>query len=119
MSAVKRRERDTIIQALRAGVVPKLGLQHIQVGRVGEIAELVKDMDRLADGGAAIRFVIGEYGSGKTFFLNLIRLVALEKGLVVMSADLAPDPGPRTVCRNGKESLHPNQTGWWRDGQYC
>ena len=91
MSAVKRRERDTIIQALRAGVVPKLGLQHIQVGRVGEIAELVKDMDRLADGGAAIRFVIGEYGSGKTFFLNLIRLVALEKGLVVMSADLAPD----------------------------
>ncbi|KCZ53157.1 ATP /GTP binding protein [Hyphomonas beringensis] len=91
MSTIKRRERDTIVQALRAGVVPKLGLQHIQVGRVREIEELVKDMERLADGGAAIRFIIGEYGSGKTFFLNLIRLVALEKGLVVMSADLAPD----------------------------
>ena len=88
---IKRRERDTIIQALRAGVVPRLGLQHIQVGRAREIAEMVRDVERIDDGGAAIRFVIGEYGSGKTFFLNLVRLVALEKGLVVLSADLAPD----------------------------
>lgn len=91
MSSLKPRERDAVVQALRAGVVPKLGLRHLQVGRAREIEELVKDMDRIADGGAAIRFVIGEYGSGKTFFLNLIRLVALEKGLVVMFADLAPD----------------------------
>lgn len=91
MSKIKPRERDTIVQALRAGVVPKLGLQHIQVGRAREIAELVKDIERISDGGSAIRFVIGEYGSGKTFFLNLIRTIALEKGLVVMSADLAPD----------------------------
>lgn len=91
MAEIKRRERDTIISALRAGVVPKLGLQHIQVGRGREIRELVRDIDRIADGGSTIRFIIGEYGSGKTFFLNLIRLVALEKGLIVMSADLAPD----------------------------
>ena len=88
---IKRRERDTIIQALRAGVVPRLGLQHIQVGRAREIEELVRDIERIREGGAAIRFVIGEYGSGKTFFLNLLRLVALEKGMVVVSADLAPD----------------------------
>lgn len=91
MAKIKRRERDTIIQALRAGVVPRLGLQHIQVGRAREIEELVRDMERLTEGGAAIRFIIGEYGSGKTFFINLIRLIALEKGLIVMSADLAPD----------------------------
>lgn len=91
MSRLKARERDMIVQALRAGVVPKLGLRHIQVGRGREIGELVRDIDRIADGGAAIRFIIGEYGSGKTFFMNLIRLVALEKGLVVMFADLAPD----------------------------
>lgn len=91
MAALKPRERDAIVQALRAGVVPKLGLRHIQVGRAREIEELVKDIDRIADGGAAIRFVIGEYGSGKTFFMNLIRLIALEKGMVVMFADLAPD----------------------------
>ena len=88
---IKRRERDTIIQALRAGVVPKLGLRHIQVGRAQEIGELIRDIERIGEGGAAIRFVIGEYGSGKTFFLNLIRLVALEKGMVVLSADMAPD----------------------------
>jgi len=91
MSKLKPRERDAIVQALRAGVVPKLGLRHLQVGRAHEIEELVKDIDRIADGGSAIRFIIGEYGSGKTFFMNLIRLVALEKGLVVMFADLAPD----------------------------
>ena len=88
---IKRKERDTIIQALRAGVVPRIGLQHVQVGRGRETQELVKDIGLISDGGAAIRFVIGEYGSGKTFFLNMIRLVALEKGMVVMSADLAPD----------------------------
>ena len=87
---IKRRERDTIVQALRAGVVPKLGLQHIQVGRVREIEELVRDIERIGEGGVAIRFVIGEYGSGKTFFLNLLRLIALEKGMVVLSADMAP-----------------------------
>ena len=88
---LKARERDTILQALRAGVVPRLGLQHIQVGRGREVDEMIKDVERVGDGGAALRFVIGEYGSGKTFFLNLVRLVALEKGLVVMSADLGPD----------------------------
>ena len=88
---IKRRERDTIIQALRAGVVPKLGLRHIQVGRAREIEELLRDIERIGEGGAAIRFIIGEYGSGKTFFLNLIRLIALEKGMVVLSADMAPD----------------------------
>ncbi|XBQ17386.1 MAG: ATP-binding protein [Oceanicaulis sp.] len=91
MSKLKPRERDAIVQALRAGVVPKLGLRHIQVGRAREIGELVKDIDRVADGGSAIRFIIGEYGSGKTFFMNLVRLIALEKGMVAMFADLAPD----------------------------
>jgi hypothetical protein len=91
MSKLKPRERDAIVQALRAGVVPKQGLRHIQVGRAREIEEMVRDVERIADGGAAIRFVIGEYGSGKTFFMNLTRLIALEKGLVVMFADLAPD----------------------------
>ncbi len=91
MARLRPRERDGIVQALRAGVVPKLGLEHIQVGRADEIGEMVKDIDRIADGGSTIRFVIGEYGSGKTFFMNLARLIALEKGLVTMFADLAPD----------------------------
>ena len=59
MVRLRARERDAIIQALRAGVVPKLGLEHVQVGRALEIEELVKDIERIADGGAAIRFVIG------------------------------------------------------------
>lgn len=88
---IRPRDRDTILQALAAGVVPRVGLRHIQVGRAREIAALVQDIDRVADGGAAIRFVIGEYGAGKTFFLNLVRLIALERKCVTIQADLAPD----------------------------
>ena len=88
---LKAIERDTIVQALSAGVVPRLGLQHIQVGRSLEIEELLKDLERIAAGGSAIRFIVGEYGSGKTFFLNLIRQIAVEKRMVVLSADISPD----------------------------
>ena len=88
---IKPRERDTIIQALSAGVVPRLGLPHIQVGRAGEIGALVRDIDRIADGGAAVRFVIGDYGAGKTFFAGVVRLIALEKRCVTMHADLSPN----------------------------
>ncbi len=90
-ATIRPRDRDTIVQALSAGVVPKSGLRHIQVGRAREIEAIVRDVDRVADGGAGIRFIIGEYGAGKTFFVNLLRLVAMEKRLVVVGGDLAPD----------------------------
>ena len=89
--SIKTREKDLIVQALAAGVVPRAGLRHIQVGRAGEVAALVRDIDRIHDGGPAIRFIIGEYGAGKTFFLNLVRLIALEKKCVTIHADLGPD----------------------------
>lgn len=88
---LRPRERDAIIQSLRAGVTPRTGLQHIQVGRVREVEALLKDIERISDGGSTIRFVIGEFGSGKSFFLQLIRTIALEKGLVTVHADLSPD----------------------------
>ncbi|MDY0289145.1 MAG: ATP-binding protein [Sphaerochaeta sp.] len=87
---IRKKDRDTIIQALRAGVVPKFGLHLIQVGRKLEVQALLSDIERISDGGSSIRFIIGEYGSGKTFFLNLIRTIAMEKGLVTASADLNP-----------------------------
>ncbi|TPN35253.1 ATP-binding protein [Mesorhizobium sp. B1-1-6] len=90
-TTIKARDRDVILQALAAGVVPKTGLRHVQVGRIAEVGALVRDIDRLSDGGAAIRFVIGEYGAGKTFFLNLVRLIALERKCVTIHADLGPD----------------------------
>ena len=88
---LRPRERDAIIQSLQAGVTPRTGLQHIQVGRVREVQSLLKDIERIADGGSAFRLIIGEFGSGKSFFLQLIRTIALEKGLVTVHADLSPD----------------------------
>jgi hypothetical protein len=55
------------------------------------VSALLRDIDRIADGGASVRFIIGEYGSGKTFFAQLIRLIALERKCVTVHADLAPD----------------------------
>lgn len=91
MSLIKPKDRDAVIQSLRAGVVPRLGQHLIQVGRAKEIEALIKDVNRIADAGSAFRVVIGEYGSGKTFFLNLVRGIAMEKKLVTMHADLTPD----------------------------
>ncbi len=88
---IPTKDRDAVIQALRAGVVPRLGIRFVQVGRAREVQETVRDMTRIAEGGSAVRFVIGEYGSGKTFFLTLARSVAAEKKLVVMNADLSPE----------------------------
>src|SRR3954451_15179393 len=88
---IRPKDRDAVIQSLRAGVVPRTGQHLVQVGRTKEIQTLVTDIDRIADGGSTFRLVIGEYGAGKTFFLNLIRSIAMEKKLVVASADLNPD----------------------------
>lgn len=89
--SIRPKDRDAVLQSLRAGVVPRLGLHLIQVGRAREVEAMLADIERLADGGSGIRFVIGEYGSGKTFFLNLLRSIALEKRLVTVHADLTPD----------------------------
>ncbi|MDE0805503.1 MAG: DUF2791 family P-loop domain-containing protein, partial [Acidimicrobiales bacterium] len=60
-TTIRPRERDAILQSLRAGVVPRVGQQHIQVGRANEVTALVDDIERIVDGGSAIRFAIGEY----------------------------------------------------------
>lgn len=90
-AAIRPKDRDAVIQSLRAGVVPRAGQHLIQVARGREIEALVSDIDRVADDGSSFRFVIGEYGAGKTFFLNLIRAIAMERKLVVVNADLNPD----------------------------
>ncbi len=90
-SAVKPRERDAILQSLRAGVVPRVGLRHLQVGRKDEVGAVLSDLGRIEGGGAAVRFVIGKYGAGKSFFLNLARIVALEKKFVVAQADITTE----------------------------
>ncbi|MCG9578922.1 ATP-binding protein [Vibrio tubiashii] len=88
---IRAKERDAIIQSLKSGVTPKVGIQHIQVGRVNELKALLQDIERISDGGSAFRLIIGEYGSGKTFFLSVVRAIALERKLVTVNADLSPD----------------------------
>jgi len=91
MTAIKAKDKDSVIQALRAGVVPRTGQHLIQVGRAKEIETLLRDIERIGEGGTSFKLIIGEYGAGKTFFLNLIRAIAMEKKLVTAHADLNPD----------------------------
>lgn len=88
---IRPKERDAIIQSLKAGVTPRVGIQHIQVGRVNEVKALHDNIQRIIGGGSAFRLIIGDYGSGKTFFLSVVRAIALEMKLVTVTADLSPD----------------------------
>ena len=88
MAEIKRRERDAIIQSLQAGLVPRQGLHLIQVGRKEEVQAVLNDLERLEEGGAAFRIVVGRFGCGKSFFLNLVRSLALQKRMVVAQADI-------------------------------
>lgn len=88
---VPRRIATVLINALKGGVVPRVGLPYITVGRGAEVAALLRDLEIVADGGASCRFVVGRYGSGKSFLLQTIRNHAMGKGFVVADADLSPE----------------------------
>lgn len=86
-----KRIASVIINALKGGVVPRIGLPYITVGREDEINALLHDVGIIADGGASFRFIVGKYGSGKSFLLQTIRNYAMDKNFVVADADLSPE----------------------------
>jgi hypothetical protein len=88
---VPKRIATVLINSLKGGVVPRVGLPYITVGREAEISALLRDLDIVAEGGASFRFVVGRYGSGKSFLLQTIRNHAMGKNFVVADADLSPE----------------------------
>lgn len=100
--SITKREAKTILTSLSAGVVPRTGLRHISVGRLSEVAALKSDLDHNREGGATVRFVIGRFGSGKSFLLQLMRTYALESKFVVADADFSPE---RRLFGSGDEAI--------------
>lgn len=88
---IPKRILNTLITSLAAGVVPRIGAPYIAIGREEEIGSLLDNLDDVADGGAACRFLIGRYGSGKSFLIQLVRGRALERGFICADADLSPE----------------------------
>lgn len=88
---IPKRIASVIINSLSGGVVPRIGLPYIAVGREAEISALLHDIDIISDGGASFRFIVGKYGSGKSFLLQTIRNYAMDKNFVVVDADLSPE----------------------------
>ena len=88
---VPKRIAQTVLNSLKGGVVPRIGLPYITVGRKNEISALLHDVDIIADGGASFRFIVGRYGSGKSFLLQTIRNYVMDRGFIVADADLSPE----------------------------
>ena len=88
---VPRRIAQTVLNSLKGGVVPRTGLPYVTVGRKHEIDALLHDVDIIAEGGASFRFIVGRYGSGKSFLLQTIRNYVMERDFVVADADLSPE----------------------------
>jgi len=88
---VPKRIAQTIINSLKGGVVPRIGLPYITVGRKNEIAALLHDVEFICEGGASFRFIVGRYGSGKSFLIQTIRNYVMDKGFIVADADLSPE----------------------------
>ena len=88
---IPKRIANTLMNSLKGGVVPRIGLPYITVGRDAEIDALLHDINIISDGGASFRFLVGKYGSGKSFLLQTIRNYAMDKGFVVCDADLSPE----------------------------
>ena len=88
---VPRRISQTVLNSLKGGVVPRIGLPYITVGRKTEIEALLHDVAIISEGGASFRFIVGRYGSGKSFLLQTIRNYAMDRGFIVADADLSPE----------------------------
>ena len=88
---VPKRIAQTVLNSLKGGVVPRIGLPYIAVGRKNEIAALLHDVDIIAEGGASFRFIVGRYGSGKSFLIQTIRNYVMDRGFIVADADLSPE----------------------------
>ena len=88
---IPKRILGTLMNSLSAGVVPRLGAPYVAIGRNDEISAILSDLERVADGGSGMRFIVGKYGSGKSFLLQLIRGYAVERGFVTLDCDLSPE----------------------------
>lgn len=97
---IKPKEATSIINSLIGGVVPKIGVQHITVGRSEEIASFVTALEDVKNGHSMAKFWIGDFGSGKSFMLHLLNTVALKQKFVVANADFTPDN--RLYSNDGK-----------------
>ncbi|EWM53863.1 ATP-binding protein [Ruminococcus flavefaciens] len=88
---IPKRIASAVVNSLKGGVVPRIGLPYITVGREAEINALLHDVDIIAEGGASFRFIVGKYGSGKSFMLQTIRSHVMDRNFVVVDADLSPE----------------------------
>lgn len=88
---IPKRITTALVNSLTAGVVPRIGLEQIAVGRKPEVEAILRDMDNIAEGGAAFKLITGRYGSGKSFLLQMIRNYAMDREFVVADADLSPE----------------------------
>lgn len=80
-----------IIDSLRNGTVPAEGTENIAVGIDEELTEIQDQIERTREDKSAFKFIIGDYGSGKTFFSTSVREMAYDKKFVVSSVVISQE----------------------------
>lgn len=88
---IPKRKAIVLLNALQGGVVPRVGLGYISVGREQEINALLRDIEVIENGGSTFRLISGNYGTGKTFLIQTIKEYLLDKGFVTCDCDLSPE----------------------------
>ena len=88
---IPKRVTTALVQSLSAGTTPRVGLEYITIGRKKEVDVLLNDLENTREGGSSFKFIIGKYGSGKSFMLQAIRNYAMDRNFVVMDVDLSPE----------------------------
>jgi hypothetical protein len=99
---IPKRISAAILNSFSAGVVPRIGLEYVAVGRKKEVEIILEDLENLSQGAAAFRFVLGRYGSGKSFFLQAIRNYAMDKDFITADVDLSPE---KRLSGSGRQGL--------------
>jgi hypothetical protein len=99
---IPKRVSTALLNSLGSGVTPRIGLEYIAVGRKSEIETLLNDLANISEGGSVFRLIVGRYGSGKSFLLQIIRNYAMERNYVVTDVDLSPE---RKLCGNKNQGL--------------
>ena len=106
---VPKRISQTVLNSLKGGVVPRIGLPYITVGRKNEIEALLHDVDIISEGGASFRFIVGRYGSGKSFLIQTIRNYVMDRGFIVADADLSPERRFQGPCSRPLDQQRPGR----------
>lgn len=108
-------ESREIVSALRAGLVPRRGLEHYATGLDALVKVVGEELDLVATGKGGVKWLRGEYGNGKTFAARHLCAAARARGFATSEVQISINDTPlyqlETVYRRLVERLETASDG--------